>query len=57
MTVALVAFIVVVTFAIIVEDKVSFVCRVDVGLDWFVSFRIIVAFVTVVPFDIIFFVR
>ena len=31
MTIALVAFAVVVTFAIVVEDDVSFVYRVDVG--------------------------
>jgi len=35
-TVALVAFVVVVVaFVIVVEDEVSFVCRVEVGFSWF----------------------
>jgi len=32
-TVALVAFVVVVAFTIVIEDEVSFICRADVGLD------------------------
>ena len=58
-TVALVDVVGVVAFAIVVEDEVSFVCRVDAVLDWFVSFGVtvgFVAFVAFVAFDILFFV-
>ena len=56
MTVALVTFVVVVAFAIVVEEyEVSFVCRVEVGFFRFVPFGVTVAVVTFVTFDIIFF--
>jgi len=52
----MVAFVIVITFEIVVEDEVSFVCRVEVGFDWFVSFGVTVAFVAFVAFYFIFFV-
>ena len=54
MTVALATFVVVVALVIVVEDEVSFVCRVEVEFEWFVCFGVTVAFVAFVAFDFIF---
>ena len=53
MTIALVDFVVIIAFAIVVKNELSFVCRVEMGFDGFFSFSNTVAFVA---FDFIFFV-